>query len=70
KAIYGVSVENLEGIDARKHAVELYSTRNYRGAEKQIGNRLDNLETCQFVNELGLILHQEGKWIITEFIAK
>lgn len=70
KDIYGVSVDNLEGIDARAHAVKLYQTRNYRGAQKQIDYRLDNLETCQFTEELGPILHQEGSWVLTQFLQE
>ena len=67
KEIYGVSIENMEGIDARAQAVNLYQTRNYRGS-RYIDYRLDNLETCQFKAELGSIKHQEGKWILSEFI--
>lgn len=68
--VYGVSIENLEGIDARAHAVKLYQSRNYREAEKGIDYRLDNLETCQFTEELGPILHQEGNWVLTKFQPK
>jgi hypothetical protein len=66
--IYGVSIENLEGFDARKHAVNLFQTRNYRGSRKRIDYRLDNLETCQFKNELGTVLHQEGSWVLTHYL--
>ncbi|MBP9151552.1 MAG: hypothetical protein KBF73_04645 [Flavobacteriales bacterium] len=69
KEIYGVSVENQIGIDARAQAVSLFQTRNYRGSTKHIDYRLDNLERCQFKSELGSIKHQEGKWILTEFIS-
>lgn len=65
--IYGVSIENLEGIDARKAASDKFQTRNYRGATKHIDYRLDNIETCQFVDELGAVIHQEGNWVLTEF---
>lgn len=68
KDIYGVSIENLEGIDARAQAVELYQIRNYRGRQKRIDCRLDNLETCQFKEELGPILHQEGNWVLSEYL--
>jgi hypothetical protein len=68
REIYGVSIENLEGIDARKHAVNLFQTRNYRGSRKRIDYRLDNLETCQFKNELGTVLHQEGSWVLTHYL--
>jgi hypothetical protein len=67
REIYGVSMENLEGIDARAYADRLYNTRNYRGTRKHIEYRLDNLRTCQFVNELGPTVHMEGDWILTEF---
>lgn len=67
KEIYGVSIENLEGIDSRQAAVELYQIRHYRGNKKRIDLRLDNLETCQFPNELGPIVHQEGPWVLTDF---
>ena len=70
KKVHGVSIENLEGIDARAHAVKLYQTRNYREARKKIDYRLDNLETCQYSDELGPIVHQEGNWILTEFLPE
>ncbi len=69
KEIYGVSIENLEGIDARKHAASLFQTRNYRGGGKRINYRLDNLETCTFTEELGPIVHQNGKWMLTEYLV-
>ena len=68
--IYGVSIENLEGIDARAHAARLYYTRNYQGSHKHIDYRLDNRRTCEFVDELGPLLHQEGDWLLTEFISE
>ena len=67
KEIYGVSIENLEGIDARKHAVDLFQTRNYRGTRKHIDYRIDNLKTCQFSDELGPVIHLEGNWALTQF---
>lgn len=70
KEVYGVSIENLEGIDARAQAVELFQTRNYRGGAKKIDYRLDNLATCQFQEELGPVLHQEGDWVLTEFLPR
>ena len=68
REIYGVSIENLEGVDARKHAADLFQTRNYRGSKKHIDYRLDNLETCQFKEELGTIVHQEGSWVLTHYL--
>lgn len=68
--IYGVSIDNLDGIDARAYAVKLYQTRNYHGSVKEIDYRLDNLETCRFSDQLGPILHQEGNWVLTEFLPK
>jgi len=70
KEIYGVSLENLDGIDARAQAVDLYQSRNYRGSNKHIDYRLDNLESCQFKAELGSTVHQQGDWVLTEFIGK
>lgn len=67
KAIYGVSIENLEGIDPRAHAERLYRQRNYRGKEYRIDYRLDNLRTCAFTNELGPLVHQQGDWVLTQF---
>ena len=67
KEIYGVSIENLEGIDARKAAADKFLIRNYRGVRKHIDYRIDNIERCQFVNELGPVIHQEGSWVLTEF---
>ena len=68
--IYGVSIENLEGVDARVQAVKLYQIRNYRKAEKNIDYRLDNLETCQFAEDLGFVTHQEGNWVLSEFVTE
>ncbi len=65
--IYGVSMENLIGIDARAQASELFQTRNYRGSRKRIDLRLDDAETCTFLDDLGPVVHQEGKWLLTEF---
>jgi hypothetical protein len=65
--IYGVSLENLKK-NAKDDAVTLYQTRNYRGSEYGIDYRLDDLETCQFNDELGPIIHQEGSWVLTEFL--
>ncbi|MCB9185787.1 MAG: hypothetical protein H6601_03490 [Flavobacteriales bacterium] len=68
KEIYGVSIENLQGMDARAQAAELYQTRNYHGNQKRIDYRLDNLENCKFKAELGPILHQEGSWVLSTYI--
>jgi len=68
--IYGVSLDNLKGTDPRAQAIELYATRNYRGTKKHIDYRLDNLETCQFTDELGSEVHKEGNWILTEFLPE
>lgn len=70
KTIYGVSRENQIEIDARSQAIELYYSKNYQGTEKHIDYRLDNLETCKFIDELGPIIHQEGDWVLTEFLAQ
>ncbi|MCF8276229.1 MAG: hypothetical protein K9J17_05785 [Flavobacteriales bacterium] len=69
KEIYGVSLDNIEGIDARENAIKRYENRNYRGTSKHIDLRLDNLETCQFSSELGPIIHQQGSLVLTEFQA-
>ena len=68
--IYGVSIANQEGIDARAQAAALFETRNYRGSKKRIDYRLDNLESCQFASELGPIVHQEGHWALTQFLPE
>ena len=70
KDVYGVSIENLVGIDARAQAVQSYNAFNYRDSRMDIVYRLDNLQTCQFVNELGQIVHQEGDWVFTEFLPE
>ena len=70
KEVYGVSIENLDGIDVRAQAVELFQVRNYRGKTTGIDYRLDNLETCRFKEELGPTLHQEGNWVLTEFLPE
>ena len=66
--IYGVSLDNLEGIDARAQAVRLYRTRNYSRREPHIDYRLDNEKECTFGNELGTVIHREGDWVLTEFV--
>ncbi len=66
--IYGVSLNNLEGIDARAQAVKLYRTRNYTRGEPHIDYRLDNEKECTFGNELGTVIHREGDWVLTEFV--
>ena len=70
KEIYGVSIDDLEGIDARAHAERLYRSRNYQGTSKHIDYRLDNVKTCQFKNELGPIIHQQGDWVLTAYLAE
>lgn len=67
--IYGVTLENLV-VNAKDDAVSLYQTRNYRDSEYDIDMRLDNLETCQFKDELGPVIHQEGSWVLTEFLPE
>ena len=64
--IYGVSLKNLKH-NAKDDAVAKYATRNYKGREYAIDLRLDDLSTCQFKNELGPVLHQEGNWVLTVF---
>ena len=66
-SIYGVSIENLQK-NAKEDAVALYHSRNYQGSEYGIDFRLDDLETCQFSGDLGRIIHQEGSWVLTEFL--
>lgn len=68
--IYGVSIDNLEGRDARAHAAKLYATRNYTGNRKPIDYRLDDISTCEFVNELGPAVHKQGNWVLTEYVAR
>lgn len=65
--IYGVSMQNMQGMDARAYADKLYNTRNYRGTRKHIDYRLDDARTCTFVAELGPVVHAEGDWLLTEF---
>lgn len=67
--IYGVTIENMVE-NAKEDAVVKYSTRNYHEPEYKIDMRLDNLESCQFEDELGPIIHQEGSWVLTEFITE
>ena len=64
--IYGVSLDNLE-LNAKDDAVANYATRNYKGREYGIDLRLDDLSTCQFKDDLGPVLHQEGDWVLTIF---
>jgi hypothetical protein len=56
--------------NAKEDAVVKYSTRNYHEPDYNIDMRLDNLDSCQFDDELGPIIHQEGSWVLTEFITQ
>lgn len=67
KKIYGVGIDNMNEMDARKQAAELYSVRNYRGSQPQIDYRLDNKNECEFASELGEVVYEQGPWILTKF---
>lgn len=66
--IYGVSMDNLKGMDARLYAARVYNIRNYKGSAKRIDYRLDNILECEFVDELGPLVHAEENWVLTEFL--
>jgi hypothetical protein len=67
KQIYGVGLNDIAETNARDLATQLFATRNYRESTYEINYRLDNANTCQFQNELGAIVHQEGPWIFSRF---
>jgi len=67
KQIYGVGLDDIAETNARDLATQLFETRNYYGSTYEINYRLDNANTCQFQNELGAIVHQEGPWIFSRF---
>ena len=68
--IYGITLESINGTNAKQAAVDLYGNRNYNADIPKIDMRLDDLSTCSFANDLGPLIHQEGKWILTEYIPK
>ncbi len=70
KDVYGVSLENAEQKDIRKQAAELYLTRNYKSNRYKIDYRIDNITTCNYVSQLGKVLHQNGDWVLTEYLAE
>ena len=70
RSIYGVGVEDINETNARTLATQRYQTRNYRGSQFRISYRLDNKDSCLFIDELGPKVHEEGPWSLTEFIPE
>jgi hypothetical protein len=66
--VYGVGLGDIGTENARQLATERYAQRNYTGNIHPIRYRLDNAETCSFLDELGTVRHREGKWILSEFL--
>ncbi len=70
KQIYGITVEECIDKNAGQMASSLYKERNYKEHITQAINityRIDNLQTCQYATNLGVIIHQEGDWVLTVF---
>lgn len=70
KEYYGIAVDNTEGRKPMDAASSLYKERNYKEHITQVSNisyRIDNIQTCQYINNLGPVVHQEGNWVLTVF---
>lgn len=70
KEIYGITVEDAKGKKAMNVANSLYKERNYKEHITQpitINYRLDNAQTCQYINNLGTVVHTQGNWVLTQF---
>lgn len=68
--VYGVGLDDIGAENARQLATERYTQRNYTGNSHPIRFRVDNVETCTFLNALGSVTHREGKWILSEFVPQ
>ncbi|MGE3823570.1 MAG: DUF6798 domain-containing protein, partial [Bacteroidia bacterium] len=68
--VYGVSIENADRHDIRKQAAELYLIRNFRSNAYKINYRIDDISTCNYVQELGSVVHQSGNYILTEYLPE
>jgi hypothetical protein len=70
KEVYGTSIEDTKGNRAVSIANSLYKERNYKEhiiIPITINYRIDNIQTCQYIDNLGKIVHQQGDWVLTEF---
>jgi len=65
--VYGVGLDDIGTENARQLATERYAQRNYTGNSHPIRFRMDNVETCRFLGDLGPVKHREGQWILSEF---
>lgn len=68
--VYGVTVDMAQGQKALKVANSLYKERNYKEHITQqlnINYRLDHAETCQYIANLGPVVHKQGNWVLTVF---
>ncbi len=70
RSVYGVGLDDITETNARTLATQRYQTRNYRGSQFRISYRLDNKDSCLFIDELGPKVHEEGPWLLTEFIPE
>lgn len=70
KEYYGIGVDNTDGRKPMDAAASLYKERNYKEHITQVSNisyRIDNIQTCQYIDNLGPVVHQEGNWLLTAF---
>lgn len=72
KEVYGITVEDV--IPKKEKAMivanSLYKERNYKEHITMpitINYRLDNVQTCQYIDNLGKVVHKQGDWVLTEF---
>ncbi|HKR06229.1 MAG TPA: DUF6798 domain-containing protein, partial [Bacteroidia bacterium] len=66
--IYGVNFEDINKITSAKGAAEK-KYRSYKFEDKEnlfnISYRINNVTTCDYVKELGPVVHREGDYILT-----
>jgi hypothetical protein len=72
KEVYGITVEDVipKKDKAMKLANSLYKERNYKEhitIPITINYRIDNVQTCQYIDNLGKVVHKQGDWVLTEF---
>lgn len=68
--VYGVTMENLEGVDARAQAADVYASRYIHVLEPNIDMRLDDLRVCGFEDELGTVIHKQGPWVLSKYLPE
>jgi hypothetical protein len=63
---YNVNFDQVGNHSAFRVAQSNYETILKYPENNQAHYRLDDISKCKFVDQLGIPLHQEGNWIVTE----